>query len=31
MKGLSLLAAQEAINAALAVVRTVVNAAVKFR
>ena len=30
VKGLSLLAAQEAINAALAVVRTVVNTAVKF-
>ncbi|HVP50018.1 MAG TPA: hypothetical protein VMT56_02225 [Candidatus Bathyarchaeia archaeon] len=30
VKGLSLLAAEEAINAALAVVRTVVNAAVKF-
>lgn len=30
VKGLSLLAAQEAINAALAVVRTAVNAAVKF-
>lgn len=30
LKGLSLLAAEEAINAALAVVRTVVNAAVKF-
>lgn len=30
VKGLSLLAAEEAINAALAVVRTVVNTAVKF-
>jgi len=30
VKGLSLLTAQEAINAALAVVRTVVNTAVKF-